>query len=174
MQFAHGLNPAQWEALRFLAHANRYTRNPSALAEYLRTTKGTASQTLKALETKGLVQRVAVPHDRRAVRLDLSDAGRVALERDPLRDLEAAAAGLGADLESAGKVLAALTGGLERRAGLKGFGLCRDCTHFCKNAAVAALGGPHQCGLMRESLSVQETTKICINHLPAITGPVRA
>ena len=62
-QFAQGLNPAQWESLRFLARANRYSRTPSALAEYLRTTKGTASQTLKSLESKGYVRRVPVPEE---------------------------------------------------------------------------------------------------------------
>ncbi len=174
LQFSHGLNPAQWEALRFLARANRYSRNPSALAEYLRTTKGTASQTLKALEGKGFVRRIAVPHDRRAVRLDLSEQGQAVLERDPLRDLEASAAGLGPDLDAVGKALAALVGGLERRAGLKGFGLCRECTHFCKNAAAAAQGGPHQCGLNRDALSAQDSEKICVDHLPLTGAPVRA
>lgn len=43
MQFARGLNPAQWEALRFVVRANRYSRTPSALAGFLGTTKGTAS-----------------------------------------------------------------------------------------------------------------------------------
>ena len=52
-QYAGGLNPAQWEALRYIARANRYSRSPSAVAEYLGATKGTVSQTLKALEHKG-------------------------------------------------------------------------------------------------------------------------
>ena len=49
LQYTGGLNPAQWVALRYIAQANRYSRSPSAVAEYLGTTKGTASQTLKAL-----------------------------------------------------------------------------------------------------------------------------
>src|SRR3546814_7076019 len=43
LQFVDGLNPAQWEALRFLATANKYSRSPTALAEYLGATKGTVS-----------------------------------------------------------------------------------------------------------------------------------
>src|SRR5690606_124477 len=38
LQFVDGLNPAQWEALRFVARANRYSRTPTALAEYLGST----------------------------------------------------------------------------------------------------------------------------------------
>ena len=42
LQFAHGLNPAQWDALRYIARANKYSTTPGNLAEYLGTTKGTA------------------------------------------------------------------------------------------------------------------------------------
>ena len=45
-----GLNPAQWEALRFLSRANRFSNAPGALTRYLGATKGTVSQTLMALE----------------------------------------------------------------------------------------------------------------------------
>ena len=48
-----GLNPAQWEALRFLSHANRFSRTPAALADYLGSTRGTISQTLIALQLNG-------------------------------------------------------------------------------------------------------------------------
>ncbi len=41
LQFVDGLNPAQWEALRFIARANRYSRSPGAFAEFIGTTKGT-------------------------------------------------------------------------------------------------------------------------------------
>src|SRR3546814_13923422 len=52
LQFVDGLNPAQWEALRFLATANKYSRSPTALAEYLGATKGTVSQTLLRSEER--------------------------------------------------------------------------------------------------------------------------
>ena len=69
LQFAGDMNPAQWETLRFLSCANRYSRRPSALAEFLGTTKGTVSQTLKCLEGKGYVRRVKPEGDRRGVLL---------------------------------------------------------------------------------------------------------
>lgn len=165
LQFAEGLNPAQWEGLRFLARANRYSRTPSALAEYLRTTKGTASQTLKSLEAKGYVERIDNPDDRRAVRLDLTDSGRAVLCRDPLKCVEAAAKTLGDDIENANRVLSRLAGGLEKSQGSKSFGLCGECTHFCKNvAAAASLAGPHRCGLKDDPLSDSDSAQICVNH----------
>lgn len=164
LQFALGLNPAQWEALRFLSRANRYSRTPSALAEYLQTTKGTASQTLKCLEAKGYVRRVPVPEDRRAVRIDITDNGHAVLRRDPLQCLEAAAATLGPDLDAVTCGLARLAAALERTNEGKPFGLCGECTHFCKNAAVDVEGGPHRCGLTTDPLSAVDAAKICVNH----------
>ena len=52
-----GLNPAQWEALRYLARANRFSRTPAALADFLGTTRGTVSQTVIALERTGHLTR---------------------------------------------------------------------------------------------------------------------
>src|SRR5262249_10951994 len=47
------LSPAQWMALRYFARANPFSRNPSAFAEFQATTRGTASQAIKALEAGG-------------------------------------------------------------------------------------------------------------------------
>src|SRR3546814_13985685 len=91
LQFVDGLNPAQWEALRFLATANKYSRSPTALAEYLGATKGTVSQTLIALESKGLITRCKKNCDRRQVDLCLPEAGEAMLAKDPMRPLERAA-----------------------------------------------------------------------------------
>lgn len=162
-QFAQGLNPAQWEALRYLARANHYSRTPSALAEYLSTTKGTASQTLKSLEAKGYVRRVPVPEDRRAVRIDITDSGHVVLRRDPLQCLESSSAATGEDLDAVNRVLGRLASALER-SNCKAFGLCEECTLFCKNVAPGAEGGPHRCGLTGDPLSVADSAKICVNH----------
>ncbi len=162
-QFAQGLNPAQWEALRYLSRANRYSRAPSALANYLRTTKGTASQTLKSLEAKGYVRRVPVPEDRRAVRIDITDAGHVVLRRDPLQCLESSASELGEDLETVSRFLGRLAATLEGKSG-KAFGLCSECTYFCKNAPAAKEGEEHRCGLHEEPLSALDATKICVSH----------
>ena len=73
--------------------------------------------------------------------------------------------------EMSGSVLPTLkrlTSALERANGGRSFGrafgLCEECTHFCKNAAASADGGPHKCGLTGDPLSVADTGKICVNH----------
>src|SRR3546814_12965729 len=80
-----GLKPVQWQALRYLAIANRFSRTPGALAAWLGQTKGTVSQTVGALERKGLVERTGDPDDRRLVRLSLTEAAHAMPGRAPDR-----------------------------------------------------------------------------------------
>ena len=94
LQFSAGLNPAQWEALRYLARANRYSRTPGALADFLGTTKGTASQTVIALESKGFISRARAANDRRSVQIDLTESGLDLMDRDPTELIADAAAEL--------------------------------------------------------------------------------
>ncbi len=165
IQFAEGLNPAQWEALRYLCRANRKSRTPTALADYLGTTKGTASQTLKALESKGYVQRVPSPKDKRAVLLNLSEDGWAVLDRDPLKIIETAAQELGEDLGVAQGLLNRLVLGVQRGgAAIKSYGVCEGCVDFCRESDEADGVAPHQCGLTTEPLTVDDSQKICANH----------
>ena len=76
----HGeLSPAQWMALRFFARANKFSRNPSAFAEFQATTRGTASQAVKALEAGGYLVRQRSEADGRSVTLRLTDKGKEAM-----------------------------------------------------------------------------------------------
>lgn len=87
ISFSGGLNPAQWNALRFLARANASARTMSAFAQSHQTTKSTASQTLSALERKRLIRRVPDPMDRRVLQLELTTKGERLLAQDPIRHL---------------------------------------------------------------------------------------
>src|SRR5437870_11470571 len=51
------LSPAQWMALRFFARANSFSRTPSPFAAFQATPRGTATQTIKALEAAGSLVR---------------------------------------------------------------------------------------------------------------------
>lgn len=159
---AGDLNPAQWEALRFVARANRFSRTPAALAEYLGSTRGTVSQTLIALEQKGHVTREQSPRDRRSVVLGLTRAGEQALKNDPIRALAADLAKLHPDkLET---VVAALREALHamitRNAG-RAFGACYTCRHFRRGAGTGK-GMPHHCALLDEPLSESDSRAICV------------
>ncbi len=67
------LNPPQVAALAYLSRANRFSRSPSQVADYLSATRGTVSQTLHALEGKGLIVPVRSDQDRRSLRYDLTE-----------------------------------------------------------------------------------------------------
>ena len=163
LQFVDGLNPAQWEALRFLAAANKYSRSPTALAEYLGATKGTVSQTLIALESKGLITRCKKTCDRRQVDLCLTEAGEAMLAKDPMRTLERAAGEMAEELgPQMVKGLTRLLHDLQNRHQVAGFGVCEDCSLFCINEAADG-----QCGSTGETISTAEKVKICVNYKTA-------
>jgi DNA-binding MarR family transcriptional regulator len=160
LQFAHGLNPAQWECLRFIARVNCLSRTPSALAVLLGTTKGTASQTIIALESKGCVRRARTDEDRRVTRLEVTDVGQELLARDPLRCLEQAVQQLPAELaETLTEGLGRLAEGLQIPQGRREFGVCARCGH---SRGATDDGGAH-CGLKDTALPAEEAKRLCVN-----------
>ena len=168
LQFVDGLSPAQWEALRFLSRANRYSCGPSALADFLGTTKGTVSQTLIALENKGYLRRLRTERDRRAVRLELTPAGRALLQRDPLLVVDDAVAGLPAgERDAITEGLDRLLRDVQQRLGANDFGVCATCSLFAAEGAAGEHDGPHRCGLTNEPISDGETRLICVSHQTA-------
>lgn len=152
------LNPAQVAALDYLARANRFSRMPSAVAEFLAATRGTVSQTLKSLARKGLVRESADAADRRVRRYDVTPAGYSALRgRRP-------APGLPQGGDEAQAIEAALRRLIEatlRARGQRSFGLCRTCRHH------AARDGAPYCGLLALKLQPEEADQICQEHAAA-------
>jgi DNA-binding MarR family transcriptional regulator len=133
------LSPAQWMALRFFARANPFSRTPSAFAEFQATTRGTASQAIKALEVGGYLVRQRSKADRRSVSLRLTKKGYKALTRDPFEVLVRILDSLGAKERT--EMHHALYQVLTRVAasvGHRRFGVCRDCSY---------LGGEMHCNL---------------------------
>lgn len=168
LQFAEGLNPAQWEALRFLAQANAQSRTPSAVAAYLGATKGTASQTLIALENKGFIRRERCAVDKRQRNLALTAEGEALLLRDPINTLGLAADELAED-DSLALVrgLTRLLHDVQRAHGVRSFGVCSDCTLRCVEEPPAALSPPRQhCGLTGEAILPEQEEQLCINFRP--------
>jgi DNA-binding MarR family transcriptional regulator len=105
------LAPHQARALRLVCRADGL--RPARLAEQLRVTPRSVTDVLDVLVEQRLVERTPDPHDRRAVVLTPTPAGR-ALDKEMTRRREAAAeayfAGLGAaDRESLGRILTVLT-----------------------------------------------------------------
>jgi DNA-binding MarR family transcriptional regulator len=157
---AGGLNPVQWEALRYLARCNRFSNSPIALAKYLDSTKGTVSQTVKSLEKKGLASKATRENERRSVALTLTEKGAAALTQDPLTELMKGLDDLG------GKTRRRLAKGLDdilsaetHRRSLQDFGTCQSCRYFREKG-----GDPHQCMYFEAPLSAADTRLICVEH----------
>lgn len=159
--YAAGLNPAQAEALRYLASANRFSQTPAALADFLGSTRGTVSQTLLALEAKGLIERLANDRDGRSISLTLTKAGAEFLKSDPLRRLASSMDAGGADARLADQLEATLRAAISQRGG-RAFGACHTCRHFrCDQRQGSA---PHHCALLDEPLSSADAAAICMEH----------
>jgi DNA-binding MarR family transcriptional regulator len=156
---ASGLNPAQAEALRYLARANRFSRTPAALAEFLGSTRGTVSQTLLALEAKGLIERQPNVRDGRSVVYAITSEASDFLRDDPSRalarliDEEGSAKRLAGDLEDGLQAAIAARGG-------RAFGACHTCRHFRRNKRNGA--APHHCAFLDEPLSEADGLLICL------------
>lgn len=160
LQYAHGLNPAQWDTLRFIARANKYSRTPGALARFLGTTKGTASQTVNALEKKGLLTRQHDPADKRVRHIVLTTEGEALLAQDPLNCLDLAVGNLKPELaDTIASGLTRLASDLQSRCGGSDIGICFQCGHL----AGATRDGGARCGYKNVDLPCDEATKVCVN-----------
>ncbi|NMX67159.1 winged helix-turn-helix transcriptional regulator [Pseudomonas sp. WS 5111] len=153
------LQPIQLSALMYLSRCNRYSNTPLGVTDYLGLTKGTVSQSLKALEAKGLIVKTQDVHDKRSVHLQLTDTARGLL--DALLPPDFLAAGE-ARMGARGGQLQALLGELlrevQRSADVPSFGLCRTC-RFHQHVDDLPF-----CGLTQEPLAPSDTVLICREH----------
>ena len=159
---AEGLNSVQWETLRFIDRANRFSCTPSGLTDYLGITKGTVSQTINAMERKGFVKKVNVPGNARSVRIEITPNGRTLLSQNPLLTLTEDLGELSnRDLHGLTKNLRhIIEKSLSRREG-SAFGMCRTCRHF---ELAHKEGDPHRCGLLAVPLTISDANLICREH----------
>ncbi|WP_299782694.1 MarR family winged helix-turn-helix transcriptional regulator [uncultured Roseobacter sp.] len=152
--WAGDLNPSQRAVLGYLCRANRFSRSPSHVADYLGTTRGTTTQSLKSLLQKGYVKEHRSEHDRRVISYELTQAGRMAAERPA--PLQSAVSALGRDDQNALQSLLrnALQNALAENEGRE-FGLCKTCIHH-RNVE-----GVPFCALLDVTLSPDEGNQIC-------------
>src|SRR5213083_1400170 len=165
------LSPAQWMALRFFARANSFSRTPSAFAEFQATTRGTATQAIKALDAGGYLVRQRSEADGRSVTLRLTNKGKKALARDPFEVLVRAVDLLEAEEQTATnhtlhQVLTTVAAsGAHRR-----FGVCQDCTHLggemCCNLT-SAIPSALKCLLFGVPIEPADAGLLCVHFQPS-------
>ncbi len=165
-EHAAGLQPVQWAALRYIDRANRFSRTAAAVTAYLGHTKGTVSQTLQALEAKGLLRKRVDGSDRRVNRLELTPQGKRLLKKDPLSDPAWSLIGFSEKNRRAvnsglEELLLARLDAQDRRP----FGQCRDCLYFGKDHKE---GRPHYCKLLETQLSDVDAAAICFEQQPKL------
>lgn len=73
---AHDLNKGEWRLLGALRrHGPPYRRSPGQLAEEMGLSSGAMTNRLDRMESAGLIRRQRDPNDRRAIEVELTDAG---------------------------------------------------------------------------------------------------
>ena len=164
------LSPAQWMALRYFARANPFSRTPSAFAEFQATTRGTASQAIKALEAGGYVVRLRSKADGRSASLRLTGKGTQALARDPFEVLVRAVDSLGAKARTA--VHHALQQVLTTVAASRAyprFGVCQDCTYLSgemRHDITSASPSALECLLFGVAIEPEDAGLLCVHFQP--------
>lgn len=162
-----GLTAAQWAALRYFARANRFSRTPSAFAAFHGTTRGTASQTIKSLETQGYLTRMRSEADGRSVRLVLTDKARTILENDLFETLVRAADALPLGVRGQfASALQRMLGQVALERGKPTFGTCASCKHLEGDGCSQERQAPYSCGFASERLLLEELDWVCINFVP--------
>jgi MarR family transcriptional regulator, organic hydroperoxide resistance regulator len=159
----HNLQPIQLNALHFLNRSNRYSNTVQGATEYLGLTKGTVSQTLAALESKGFIKKIADKKDGRVVHLNVTRAGEKLLGKTmPSPAAQNACAGM-QDQEQKLLIenLKQLLTAMQKLNGMNAFGICKTCRYNQKISE-----NKFFCGLTQENLSPKETELLCREHLP--------
>ena len=152
------LNPTQRAALSYLAQANRFSRSPSHLSDYLGSTRGTVSQSLKSLLQKGYVSEKRSALDKRVISYELTAKGEDVAQTASL--LETAIAGMPEEgSEALRDLLMQVLGTVLQERDAPGFGVCKTCCHH--------KAGPdgRTCGLLSVPLTEQEADQICFEQV---------
>jgi DNA-binding MarR family transcriptional regulator len=156
----YGLQPVQMEALKYLTQCNRYSDTPQAVGEYLGLTKGTVSQSLKALEQKGLLKKQPDKQDKRLIHLAPTPKGRNLTKKAmQAKSLEPALANASSvTATELAQTLRSVLRGIQQVNGRKAFGAC----HTCRFNETRSQGSV--CGLTHEPLSPQDVQLLCREH----------
>src|SRR5262249_7676866 len=164
------LSPAQWMALRFFARANSFSRTPSAFAEFQATTRGTASQAIRALEAGGYLVRQRSKADGRSVMLRLTDKGHEVIARDPFEALVRAVGSLDRQEQTAMRnALRRVLTSLAASGTHQHFGVCRECAPLSgeinpdSKSASRSIPG---CLLFGAPIEPEDAVLLCVHFQP--------
>lgn len=161
----HALSPIQVQVLIFLLHHGEGKRKVSYLASEFNMTKATISDTVKALEQKGLISKEYTERDTRSYTIHLSDKGKDIANQTSLftRELRAPLGELGADDKE--NLLLSLIGiirHLNKVGVITPQRMCFTCSYYRPGPD----GQGHFCQLLNQSLAPAELRVDCPEHVP--------
>ena len=164
-----GVQPVQVQVLIFLLHHGEEMRTISYLASEFDLTKATISDTVKALERKGLITKAYDKRDTRSYRIHLSETGEEVANRTALftRGLSTPIEQM--DTPAKENLLASLIGIIRYLNGAGVITLQRMC-FTCSHYRADPHSGTHFCQLMDQQLASTELRIDCPDHSPAIPG----
>lgn len=163
-----GLTSAQWTAMRYFSRATRTSRTVTAFADYHVTTRGTASQTVKGLVEKGLLQRTRLQTDKRIVQIDLTPEGRCLCETKPLEKMVQVIAELPEDQQSnLTMILESLIDSIAADRQQRRFGLCSTCEHIRVSTNLEDKETLYFCSFTTEPLLFSDLNSICMDYKAA-------
>ena len=165
-----GLQAVHVQILNYLSQCNRYSNTPAGVTDFIGSTKGTTSQSINILESKGFINKVPDSEDGRVIHLVLTKKGHSFINNEfpPSEITNALDSFSNEEAEYITELLTKLLVKLQRTNNGKIFGVCHTCRHFKKNA----LARTHQCGLTLEPLSDKESFQICREHKEPIQEAV--
>jgi len=156
-----GLQMVHHDILDYLSRCNRYSDTLQAVTEYLGLTKGTVSQSVTLLTERGFIEKKADARDGRVQHLRLTQAGQEYIWQSDT-DTRSLFEGISVSPAYArvfGTILNDILWQIQARRGMKGFGQCRSCRHNRPQE-----DGTFLCNLTQESLTPEDTQKICREH----------
>lgn len=162
---ALGLNPTQVNILALLAGRNEGTRVKD-IAHHLGVSAPTATDSIAALERKGLVDKAMLTGDARAVAIVIRSEGRALLQAAGM-----AASASGAALAALSEVdqakllglLVKLIRHLQVAGALPAQRLCVTCRHFRPNHYLDA-DHPHHCAFVNAAFGNRDLRLDCSEH----------
>jgi DNA-binding MarR family transcriptional regulator len=157
----HGLQPIQLEVLHYLSSCNQFSDTPMAVTEYLGQTKGTVSQTLKVLEKKQFINKVADVKDKRISHLKVTEKGNELIQENiPTKFIVEACKNLSLTQKNdISLALEQLLLSVVKSNNMKSFGICHSCRYHQKND-----DGSYFCQLVKVPLTEKDISLVCREH----------
>lgn len=156
-----GIQSVHLQVLEYLSRCNKLSDTPAALTNYLGMTRGTVSQTLSLLESKGYVKKTADMKDRRVIHLHITEQGQHILEQAKPAELFIKATALLEKKEEISELSIAFEKALtalQKANNSQSFGICRTCHYFTDTE------NGQLCGLSKQPLTEPDKEKICQHH----------